>query len=160
MAADYFLKLDTITGESTDKGHTGQIEIDSFSWGAENPTTVGSGTSGAGAGKVKFGTMNFSTAVSKASPALYSAMCTGSHLATGVLSVRKAGGTQLDYLTYSMAVIFVTSQQISSGANGAVIEHYSLAFGKMTESYMPQNADGSLGSAVVNGWDVTVNQKV
>lgn len=31
---DYFLKLDTIDGESTADRHKGEIEVLSFSWGA------------------------------------------------------------------------------------------------------------------------------
>ncbi|HXH53388.1 MAG TPA: type VI secretion system tube protein Hcp [Sphingomicrobium sp.] len=37
VAADYFLKLGDIKGESADKGHKGEIEVQSWSWGATNP---------------------------------------------------------------------------------------------------------------------------
>ena len=33
-AVDYYLKIDTIDGESTDDRHKGEIEVLSFSWGA------------------------------------------------------------------------------------------------------------------------------
>jgi len=33
MAFDAFLKIDGIDGESQDKTHPNEIEIDSFSWG-------------------------------------------------------------------------------------------------------------------------------
>jgi type VI protein secretion system component Hcp len=33
-AVDYFLKIDGIKGESQDSKHGGEIEIQSFSWGA------------------------------------------------------------------------------------------------------------------------------
>lgn len=33
---DFFLKIDGIKGESTDKAHKGEIEIESFSWGETN----------------------------------------------------------------------------------------------------------------------------
>jgi hypothetical protein len=36
------------------KGGQGAFEIKDFSFGVENPTTIGSATSGAGAGKAKF----------------------------------------------------------------------------------------------------------
>jgi type VI secretion system secreted protein Hcp len=50
VAFDTFLKLDGLDGESTRAGFEKQIEIYSFSFGASNPTTVGSGTSGMAAG--------------------------------------------------------------------------------------------------------------
>ena len=36
MAFDAFLKIEGIEGESTDKVHPGEIEIQSFSWGVSN----------------------------------------------------------------------------------------------------------------------------
>src|SRR6516225_8190153 len=61
MPFDAFLKIETpnITGESTDSKHKGEIEIYSFSLGASNPTTIGSATGGAGAGKVSLSSFNF-----------------------------------------------------------------------------------------------------
>ncbi len=34
MAVDMFLKITDVKGESKDKSHPGEIEIESFSWGA------------------------------------------------------------------------------------------------------------------------------
>ena len=35
-AVDYFLKIDGIKGESQDKTHKDEIQLNSFSWGATN----------------------------------------------------------------------------------------------------------------------------
>ena len=43
MAFDTYIKIDTVDGEATQANHEKWIEIYSFSWGASNPTTVGSG---------------------------------------------------------------------------------------------------------------------
>jgi len=50
MAFDTYLKIDTVDGEATQANHAGWIEIYSFSWGASNPTTIGSGATGLSAG--------------------------------------------------------------------------------------------------------------
>ena len=39
MAVDYFLKIDGIEGESTDKKHAKEIDVDAWSWG-ESQTGV------------------------------------------------------------------------------------------------------------------------
>ncbi|MEO7986135.1 MAG: type VI secretion system tube protein Hcp, partial [Gemmatimonadales bacterium] len=52
MAFDAFLKIDGVDGESTRKGFEKQTEIFSYSFGASNPSTVGSGGGGGGGGKV------------------------------------------------------------------------------------------------------------
>ena len=46
MAVNMFLKLDGITGESTNKGHKDEIEILSFSWGVAHPAPVTHGAHG------------------------------------------------------------------------------------------------------------------
>jgi len=49
---DYFLKIDTIEGESYDKSHKAEIQLMSFSWGETNAGTFSAG-GGGGAGKVQ-----------------------------------------------------------------------------------------------------------
>ena len=41
MAFDAFLKIDGIDGESLDKNHKDEIEIDSYSWGVANTGCFG-----------------------------------------------------------------------------------------------------------------------
>lgn len=50
---DYFLKIDGITGESRNEKHAGEIDVLSFSWGAVQTGSTGTG-GGGGAGKVSF----------------------------------------------------------------------------------------------------------
>jgi type VI protein secretion system component Hcp len=56
-AADYFLKIDGIDGESSSAPN---VEVQSFSWGASNPSSVGS--SGMSAGKVNVQDLSITTA--------------------------------------------------------------------------------------------------
>lgn len=108
MAFDAFLKIDGIEGESSDKTHKGEIEIESFSWGAAN-TGTGSVGGGAGAGKVSFQDFHFTMPISKASPALMQACATGKHFPTATLTCRKAGGSQVEFLKIKLADILVSS---------------------------------------------------
>ena len=50
MATDYYLKIDGIQGESTDKQHPGEIQLESWSFGATNPT-IPAPVGGSGAGR-------------------------------------------------------------------------------------------------------------
>src|ERR1700722_2302522 len=118
MAFDAYLKLDTITGESTDSVLAGCMEIMSFSLGAANPVTIGSGAGGGRGGKATLSGFNFMKKSDSASPALYQACVTGAHIATGTVSLRKAGGTALVYLTYGFKVIFIESIQWSGSTGG------------------------------------------
>jgi type VI secretion system secreted protein Hcp len=64
---DYFLKIDGIQGESQDKTHKNEIQLNSFSWGASNMGTSATG-GGAGAGKVQFSDFSITKSVDTASP--------------------------------------------------------------------------------------------
>jgi type VI protein secretion system component Hcp len=50
-ASDYFLKIDGVNGETTTGSTQGAIAVNGFEWGAENKLTIGSMSTGAGAGK-------------------------------------------------------------------------------------------------------------
>ena len=141
MAFDAFLKIDGIEGESSDKTHKGEIEIESFSWGAAN-TGTGSVGGGAGAGKVSFQDFHFTMPISKASPALMQACATGKHFPTATLTCRKAGGSQVEFLKIKLADILVSSYS-NGGSNGVdikqdelpVVDQLSLNFVKIDFLY-------------------------
>src|ERR1039458_4726967 len=110
MAFDAFLKLDNIKGESKDSKHAGETEIYSFSFGSHNTTTIGSASGGAGAGRAGFSAFSFMKKTDSASPLLFNACCQGTHIATGMLTLRKAGGEQpVEYLKYTFGQVFVES---------------------------------------------------
>jgi type VI secretion system secreted protein Hcp len=160
MAFDAYLKLDTITGESTSTGFTGCMEIFNFSLGAANPVTIGSASTGAGGGKAILQPFSFTKKTDSASPILYQTCVTGAHLATGSVQLRKAGGTALVYLTYGFKVIFIESISWSgsTGGDDSPTEHVSAAFGTLTVDYQAQDNTGApKGGAVHGGWNVQTN---
>jgi len=163
MAFDAFLKIDKVPGESKDKKHAGETEIYSFSFGANNPTTIGSASGGAGAGKVSFSSFNFMKKTDSASPLLFQFCCSGQHLDTAALTLRKAGGdAQLEYLKWNFKEVFIESIQWagSSGGDDAPSESVSFVYGQQTIDYQPQGAKGTAeGGAIHGGWDVTTNKK-
>ena len=104
---DYFLKIDGIKGESQDKTHKEEIQLNSFSWGATNAGTSAMG-SGAGAGKVKFDDFSFAKSVDTASPKLMLACANGEHIKSAILTCRKAGKEQQEYLKYTFTDLLVS----------------------------------------------------
>ena len=158
MAADLFLKLDGIDGESQKDGHVNEIEIFSFSNGASNPSSVGMGT-GSGAAKVELSSISFQKQTDKASPKLFLKCCDGTHIATGKLTCREAGGTSpVEYFTYDLEECFIDSVSWGgSSGGGKPSESVSMSFKKVVVTYYPQNPDGSKGDKMVGGWDVSTN---
>jgi type VI secretion system secreted protein Hcp len=160
--ADIILKVDGITGESLDDKHKGEIQLDSFAWDAENSTTIGSATGGAGAGKVRFGAFSCKKRYDKSSPPLFTYLSGGTHFKEVKLTVRKAGGGQQEYLIWKLGTVFLTKVAMSSDATdpGIVYESLHMVFAKMAMEYREQRADGSLGPSVKQGWDQVANKKI
>lgn len=151
---DYFLKIEGIDGESIDDQHPGTIEIDSFSWGVSNSSSLSGG--GGGSGKVSVHDISFTSKVSKASPNLMLATATGKHYPRAILFVRKAGGTQQDYYKVTLQDIMVTSYQSSAGGSGGDVptDQFSLNFTKIEFEYKTQKEDGTLGESVKASYDL------
>jgi type VI secretion system secreted protein Hcp len=160
MAIDYFLRIEGIPGESLDAKHKGWIDVESWSWGEANPVPPGGGGSGAAAGKVQMQDFNFTARVSKASPNLMLACASGKHFKSAVLTARKAGKSQQEFLTFSLSDVLVSAYQIG-GAGGEVVpgDSVSLNFAKIQVEYKEQNPDGSLGASIKAGWDVKQNKQ-
>jgi len=158
--ADMFLKIDGIEGESTDSKHKNEIELQSFSWGATQPGSAGHG-GGAGVGKVQVHDFSFSKFFDKASPKLFEYCVTGKHTPKVVMTCRKAGGEQQEYLKVTMSEVIISSIH-ESGSEGSSLpsEQIALNFSKIEIEYKPQDEKGNLGGVVKSGWDLAQNKKV
>ena len=151
MATDIFAKLGDIKGESVDSKHKDEIEVLSFSWGLAN-TPSGSG-SGA-AGKATFQDLSIVHTVDKASPGLMKACATGKHLPEAMITQRKAGKGQHEYLIIKMNDVLVTSVANDNPSSQLGTETVTIAFSKIHLEYKPQKADGSLDAAVFFKYDL------
>jgi type VI secretion system secreted protein Hcp len=159
--ADYFLKIDGIEGESGDSKHKGEIEIDSFSFGAVQTGTSGHG-GGAGSGKVAMHDINLTARVSKASPKLALACASGEHIKKAVLVVRKAGKDQQEFYKVTLSDVLVSSYQIGGAnhSNHVPTDQFALNFSEIEWEYKEQKSDGTLAGTVKAGWNVKKNAKV
>ena len=157
---DLFLKIDGIPGESRDAKHKGEIDLEAFSWGATNQGAPGGG-GGGGAGKVTMHDFHFTTRVNKASPLLFLSCATGKHLKQAILTARKAGKEQLEFLVYKFTDILISSYQVagSEGAD-APMDQISFNFAQVEYQYREQKADGSPASPIKVGWDVKKNKEL
>ena len=158
---DYFLKIDTIEGESADKAHKGEIDLESWSWGeAQSGAHVAGG--GGGAGKVAMQDFHFVMKINKASPKLFLACASGEHIKKAVLTCRKAGKEQQEYMKVTMSDLLVSSFQTGGSNHGDALptDQISLNFAKIEVEYKEQKVDGTLGGPVKAGWDVKQNVKV
>lgn len=158
---DFFLKIDGIDGESADAKHSGEIDLLSWSWG-ETQSGTASGGGGGGAGKVSMQDFHFVMTVNKATPKLIQACAGGDHIKSAILTCRKAGGEQEEYLKYTFTDLLISSYQTGGSGGSGVIptEQISFNYSKVEVEYKEQKADGTLGGAIKAGWDLKLNTKV
>jgi len=159
MAVDMFIKIADIKGESTDDKHKDEIDVLSWSMGAAQSGTSGIG-GGGGAGKVTMQDLTFTKYVDKATPTLFKMCCSGTHIDKVLLTVRKAGGTALEYLKISLEDAIVSSTSTGgSGGQDRLTENISLNFAKVKVEYTPQTAKGAGEATILHGWDLAANKE-
>jgi type VI secretion system secreted protein Hcp len=159
MAADMFLKFGEVKGEATDSKHAGEIEVLSWSWGMTQSGSTHVGTGG-GAGKVNVNDINITKYVDSSSPTLIKFCCEGKVAPAAILTVRKAGGSPLEYLKLTLGDVIVSS--ISTGGAGGedrLTESVTLNFAKFENTYTPQKPDGSGGPPVTAKWNIQKNSE-
>jgi type VI secretion system secreted protein Hcp len=160
--AQYFLKIDGIEGESADDRHRGEIEVESFAWGETQAGGAGHAAGGgAGAAKVQPQDLQIAKRVDKSSPLLMIGCATGQHFKSAILTARKTGGQQQEYLKITIEDVVITSYQTGS-SQGSVLpmDQVAVAFARLEMSYREQKPDGSLGSEVKQKFDFVANKKV
>jgi type VI secretion system secreted protein Hcp len=160
-STDYFLKIDGVDGESTDDKHKGEIELDSYAWSKDEPGLQQAGAAGPGGGratKVQLHDMYFSKKVDKASPLLMQSTANGKHFKEAVLTVRKAGKGQQQFMVVKLSDVLISSYRTTGHDQSLPTDDFSLNFAKIEFSYFPQKADGSLDAPVVGTWDFKANR--
>ncbi|MFO0938028.1 MAG: type VI secretion system tube protein Hcp [Gemmataceae bacterium] len=163
MAMDVHLKIDTIDGESKEKGYENQIQCLSWSFGETQEASASHG-GGMGAGKVNFNDFHFTMVMCKASPKLFLHCATGQHLANALLTVRKAGqnAQQQKLAEFKFTDLMISSYQTggSDASTGLPVEAISFNFSKVEFEYFEQDQKGVSKSAGKAGYDLKKNTKV
>jgi type VI secretion system secreted protein Hcp len=155
---DAFLKLDGIKGESQDAKHAGEIEVLNWNWALTNSGSAHYGQ-GAGAGKVQVGDIHILKRVDTATPILMKACATGQHIASGTMTIRKSGGTALEYFKVDLTEILISSIRPASDPNSPfLMEDVALNFATFKVTYTPQDDKGAGGATVDFGYNIQKNQ--
>ena len=159
---DFTLKIDGIKGEERGSSSKDEIDLESWSFGLTQASSFGSGGGGGGAGKASFQDVHITSKTNASSPKLFIASATGEHIKQAILTCRKAGGKQEEFLIITLSDILVSSYQTGGhGASGELpMDQFALNFAKIEYSYKVQDAKGGLGAAIKAGYDLKKSVKV
>jgi type VI secretion system secreted protein Hcp len=168
-AVDHFLKIDgpAVEGESGDGNHKNEIEVEEYHW-EQFQEGSGGGGGGVGSGKVKMETFKVFFRTCKATPNVMLACANGQPYKTVTLSTRKSGGTQQDYLIWTLSEAIVCKHRhvgkefVSASGEKTVIplDEIHFNFASIQCEYKVQKDDGSLGGSVKTGWNRKTNSKM
>lgn len=152
---DYFLKIDGIEGESEDSKHKNEIQVESWSFGESQGGTMAFG-GGGGAGKVQMQDFHFVMKVNKSSPKLFLHCANGKHIPKAVLTCRKAGEKQQEFLKWTFSDLLVSAYQTSGSGMSDVVptDQISLNFAKVEVEYKAQDKAGNLGGPIKAWYDL------
>ena len=162
MAERWFLKLDGIAGESNHVAHKAEIDVEAWSFGVSRDTEPSAG-GGRGVGKPDFDDFHFVSRLSAASPPLFLACATGSHIKEALLSGLKQSESAKggEFLKYRLADVQVSSfHQSDADDDGAPIDQYSLSYSKIEVTYTPTTASGKAGKSIKAGYDLKSAKKI
>jgi type VI protein secretion system component Hcp len=145
-----FLKIAGISGPTTVKGATGDVELSSFGAGTEGAVT-GSATSGAGAGKATAQLFEFVKAVNATSSPLFKDLASGKVIPTMTVIVDHASGDTLTTVaTYTLTDVKITGIK-DTGDPGIKGE-------QVTGEFVKLSGDVGTGTTkVATGWNQVTN---
>jgi len=149
MPSDYYILITGINGETQAADMTNNIELDSWSWGAANPASLGG--KGLAAGKPSLSDFTCSFSLEAASFAIVKNLVQGNHIATATFTGRKTGGDSkpYSYLVITMTNCFIANFSTGGGATGTPSASLSIAYEKIEYQYYTQ--DTSSGQVTLAG---------
>ena len=132
------------------------FEIEDYSFDIEQTLNIGSQATGAGAGKITFNPFSITRKIDKASPTLFQMSCSGSAFQNVVLLLRKsAGGSTsgaVGFLTFTFKLVAIKTISWAYDPSEPR-EKVSFEYGGLIIEYFQQRPDGTLGSAILGGWN-------
>lgn len=154
---DLFLKIDGIEGESQDSKHPRELKILSFSKGVNHSIAD---AQGADAGRSKWDDAQFTMRVDRGYPKLFDSCISGANLPKAILTFRKAGKAQQEFLKITFSDVMVSRCEMngSHDADPTPFVTFSFNFSRIEEEYRMQNADGTLSGPITYMYSIRKGQ--
>jgi type VI secretion system secreted protein Hcp len=148
-SSDYFLKVQAkragrLKGESVAPGHEDDIDVDSWRWGVQASSALGSTQATA---RRSYTGLTIVKRIDCASTALLSALATNDEIKEAVLTMRKSGGDAVDYFLLTLKEARVTQIEHGATEDGGTNETVTFAFRKVEVEYRKQQVGGGRGAS-------------
>lgn len=152
MATNFYIKFEgdpEIKGDAATTSHEDEIEIFSWSHSFNQPTKpTRSSSGGHTVEKAQHSDFSFTKYLDSSTDDLLKLCWSGKQMDKAVFTAYRADGEDdaIEYLKVEMEKVVVANMAFGGGAGDLPTENVSLAYGKVTYTYLPQKTeDGTAG---------------
>jgi len=141
------------------KSNNGLFEIDDYSFDIEQTLSIGSQSTGAGAGKVTFNPFSITRKVDKSSPTFFENACSGKAFKSAYLGLRKSAGNNASgafFLVFQFKLVAVKTIAWAHD-DEAPKEKITFEYGGLLVKYGQQNSNGQISAVFPGGWNRVKN---
>ena len=151
---DIFLKMDGIEGESQDLKHKGEMQVLTLLKEVKSADVRGPGATSTWNDAV------FTMRIDKSAPKLMLACASGEKFPKALVTMRKAGRGQQEFLkiTFSDAIVSRFRMRGANEENTLPYVEFALNFAQVEEEYRAQKEDGSLSGAMKYSFSVSAGR--
>lgn len=145
MATNFFIKIDSIDGESKVDGHTKDIQVLSWSHSFNQPTSATRSSAGGGTvEQANHADFSFTKYCDISSVPLMKACWSGKTNKNAVFTAYRSDGDSLiEYLKIEMDNVIVSNISIGGGTGDLATETVTLSYSKVKYTYTQQKVPGA-----------------
>lgn len=161
MAADIYLQIDGIKGESADSTHVGWIELHSVHMGVSQPKSATSSTAGGHtAERCEHSSISMTKLADMASPILMQTCSAGKTIPKAKLEFMRADsqGERIKYYEVELENVLIGSLSQLIHEGDIMHDSVALKFSKIKHTYTQQKISGGSGGNTSGGWDLSANK--
>ena len=125
-----------------------------------SPTAAASTAGGLNAGRCNHTDMTITKAMDLATPKLNQLCCTGEHVGSVVITLRRADGQKsIPYMVYKLTDVVISSVSVGGSSDSVPTESVTFNYGKIEWEYTKQSIVKGGASGKTNGsWNLASNQ--
>ncbi len=160
MAANMFIEISDIEGDSMEQKHEKWIVIESASWNVERSVEMSDlGSTQRMHANSNFGNVELTSQMGKASNEIAKSVANGTVRPEITMHWCRSGDAQadglLEYSVWKFKEVVIDSYSLSASADGIPEETWSLAYAAIEHTYKSTNQKtGKLESPIVFKWNV------
>lgn len=160
MAADIYLQIEGIKGESRDAGHRNWMECQYVDWGVSQSKSAVTSSSGHTVGRCHHHTIMIARLSDLATPILLQTCAMGKTLPKAKIEFMRADGhgQPIRYFNVELENVLIAEIYPEVSEGQLMSEYLALAFSKIRWRYTQQKTGGGIAGLTVGGWDLSLNR--